>query len=112
MKRRTTTKKINDAITNNLVKLTKAEVYHKTSRKTEVIDNIIITENLLFLCESGVFVDCIGWTFERDYKANSYIAECGRREGDSENIVTVYLCAGDGVEREFIDRALSVIEEE
>lgn len=71
MKRRTTTKQINDAITNNLVKLTKAEVYHKTSRKTEVIDNIIITENLLFLCESGVFVDCIGWTIERDYKANS-----------------------------------------
>jgi len=111
VKRRTTTKKINDAITNNLVKLTKAEVYHKTSRKIEVIDNDTLTENLQFLCESGYFADCIGWTYEKNYKTNGYIAECSRTDGNAENIIIVYFCTGVGVSDGDVEKVL-VFEEE
>lgn len=97
MKRRTTTQKINSAITNKLLIPIRAECYHKSTRKTETIDNGTLVENLQFLCESGIFVDCIGWHYEKDYKTNSYIAECGRTEGNAENIITVHLCTGDGV---------------
>lgn len=106
MKRRTTTKKINDAITNNLVKLTKAEIYHKTTRKTEPIVNDTLIENLQLLSEADYFADCIGWTFERDYKTNGYITECSRTDGYSENIVTLYLSAGDGVSNGDVEKVL------
>lgn len=106
MKRRTTTKKINDAITNNLVKLTKAKVYHKATRKTEPIVNDTLIENLQLLSESDVFASCIGWTYEKNYKTNGYIAKCGRTEGNAENIITLYLSAGDGVSNEDIEKAL------
>ena len=66
----------------------------------------------MFLCESGVFVDCIGWTIERDYKANSYIAECSRTDGNAENIITLYFGTGDGVIEEDIEKALRVEETE
>lgn len=112
MVRKTTTKKINDAITNNLLQLKKAEVYHKTIRKTEILDNDTVIENLEFLCESGVFVDCVGWTFERDYRTNSYIAECSRMDGNAENIVTLYLSVGDGTNVEDVERMLVVEEVE
>ena len=106
MKRRTTTKKINDAITNNLLILTKTKVYHKTTRKTEPIVNDTLIENLQLLSESDVFASCIGWTFCKDYKTNSYIAECGRMEGNVENIITLYFCAGDGVSNEDLEKVL------
>lgn len=110
MVRRTTTKQINDVLSNNLLQLTKAECYHKTTHKTETIDNDTVIENLEFLCESGVFVDCVGWTFERDFKTNSYIAECSRTDGNAENIVTLYLGVGDDVDVEGVEKIL-IIEE-
>ena len=106
MKRRTTTRQLSSAIINNLVKLTKAEIYHKTTRKTEPIANDTLIENLQLLSETDVFVDCIGWTFCKDYKTNGYIAECGRMEGNVENIVTLYLRVGDGVSNGDVEKVL------
>lgn len=106
MRKRTTTRKLNNAITNNLLILTKAEVYYKTIRKTEPIVNDTLIENLQLLSKSNVFASCIGWTYEKDYKTNSYIAECGRMEGNVENIITLYLSAGDGVSNEDLEKVL------
>lgn len=112
MRKRTTTKQLNSAITNNLLQITKAEVYYKTSGKTETIDTDRFTENFSFLCESGVFADCIGWHYEQDYKTGLYITECGRMNPDVETIVTVYLTVCNGASREDVEKELNVIEEE
>lgn len=112
MRKRTTTKQLNSAITNNLLHITKAEIYYKTSRKTETIDVDKFKDSLDFLCESGVFADTIGWHYERDYKLNGYITECGRKNPDTEIIVTVYLGVGEGVIGEKIEKMLEVTEEE
>ena len=112
MVRRTTTKQINDVLSNNLLQLTKAECYHKTTHKTEVIDTDTLIENLQFLCESGVFVDCVGWTYSKNCKTNSYIAECSRTDGNAENIITLYLGVGDDMDVEDVNEALAVEETE
>lgn len=111
MKRRTTTQKINSAITDKLLIPIRAECYHKTTRQTEAIDNSTLVENLQFLSESGCFTDCIGWTFEKDFKTTGYIAECSRTDGNSENIVIVHLSVGDGVIDGDLEKVL-VFEEE
>lgn len=112
MRKVTTTNKINEAINNNLLHITKAEVYNKTSGKTETIDTDKLIENFSFLCEAGVFADCIGWHFEREIKANGYIVETGRMNPDSEVIITVYLGVCENVHREEVEKVLSVTEEE
>lgn len=112
MRRKTTTQKLQQVITNNLLHITKAEIYHKTSRKTEIIDTDRFTENFSFLCESGIFADAIGWHYERDIKSKSYIAETGRMNPDVEIIITVYLTVCNGASRENVEKELNVIEEE
>lgn len=112
MRKRTTTKQLNSAITNNLLHITKAEIYYKTSRKTEILDADKFYENFSYLCESGVFADAIGWHYERDHKLNGYIAETGRMNPDTEIIVTVYLGVGEGAIGEEIEKMLEVTEEE
>lgn len=112
MRKVTTTQKLLEAITNNLLHIKKAEVYYKTSGKTETIDTDRFTENFSFLCESGIFMDAIGWHYERDIKTNGYIAECGRMNPDSEIIVIIYLSVCNGACRENVEKTLSVIEEE
>ena len=112
MRKVTTTTKINEAITNNLLQITKAEVHYKTSRKTETIDADKFYENFSYLCEAGVFADAIGWHYERDHKLNGYIAETGRMNPDTEIIITVYLGVCNGVSEENVERTLSVSEEE
>lgn len=111
MKKVTTTKKINETITNNLLQIQKVEVYYKTSGKTETIDTDRFTDNFSFLCESGVFMDAIGWHYERDCKTGLYITECGRMNPDVESIIAVYLSVCNGVCRENIEKVLSVTEE-
>lgn len=106
MRKVTTTNKINEAIASNLLQITKAEVYNKTSGKTETIDTDRLTENFSFLCESGVFIDAIGWHYERDIQTNGYIAETGRMNPDSEIIITVYLDVCEGVRTENVERTL------
>ena len=110
MRKRTTTKQLNSAITNNLLHITKAEIYYKTSRKTEIIDVAKIHENLSFLCEAGIFSDAIGWHYERDHKLNGYIAETGRMNPDTEIIISVYLRVADGVSTEEVEKILKVEE--
>lgn len=112
MKRRTTTAQINEALSNNLLQVTKAECYHKDSHRTDVIDADTFLDNFEFFCESGCFVNCIGWHYQKDYKTNQYIIECCRLDGDSENIVTVYLRVGEGANTEDVEKVLLMKEEE
>lgn len=111
MKRKTTTAQINELLTTNLLTVIKVECYHKTSRQTDHINPESFIEDFQFLCESGIFADCIGWYFEKVYKTNQYIVECCRLDGGAENIVTVYLRANDGVSDEDVRKALFFIEE-
>lgn len=111
MRKITTTKKINEAIVNNLLRVTKAEVYNKTSSKTETINTDRFTENFSFLCESGIFMDAIGWYYERDCKTGLYITECGRLNPDVEIIITVYFGVCNGACRENVEKVLGVTEE-
>lgn len=110
MKRMTTTKQISDVLSNNLLQVAKAECYYKTSRKTDIITDSFL-ENLQFLCESGCFVDCVGWHYERDYKTGDYIIETGRMDGNSENVVMAYLRVNDSANIENIERTLKIEEE-
>ena len=56
----TSTIKINGAISNNLLQVTKAEIYYKTLGTSETVNASIFCESLDFLCHSGIFVDAIG----------------------------------------------------
>ena len=111
MRKITTTKKISETLTNNLLHIRKAEVHYKTSGKTETIDAITFRENFSFLCESGVFAACIGWHYEQDHTLHGYIAECGRMNPDTEIIITIYLGICNGASVEDIEKELEVTEE-
>ncbi len=110
MKRMTKTKKISDVLSNNLLQVAKAEVYHKTSRETDIITDSFL-ENFQFLCESGCFMDCVGWHYERDYRTGDYIIETGRMDGNSENVIIAHLRVGENVDIEEIDKILEIKEE-
>lgn len=113
MNKRTTTQQLNTAITNNLLRITKAEIYYKTSRKTEIIDINKFHENLQFLCESGCFADFVDWHYEKNISTkDEYILDSGAMNPFTENIVSVYLGVGEGVSGEEVEKALSVSEEE
>ena len=110
MKRMTTTKQISDVLSNNLLQVAKAECYHKTSRETDIITDSFL-ENFQFLCESGCFVNCVGWHYERDYTKDEYKVDSGAMNPYSENVVTVYLRVNDGANVEDIERILKIKEE-
>lgn len=113
MRKRTTTKQLNEALSNNLLQIVKVEIYNKTSRKTNVIDVNTFRENLEFLVEAGIFSNCIGWNYQDNCNADSdYIAECSRMDRSVDVIVTVYLNVGEGVIGEELERMLSPVEEE
>ena len=111
MKRRTTTRQLSEAITNGLLQVVKAECYYKTSRKTDVVETDKFLEELQFLCETNIFMDCVGWHFEKDYKSNQYLIEAGRSDAYSENIITVHMRANDGVKTEEIEKTLLYAED-
>ena len=110
MRRKSTTKQIQQAIKNDLLKLTKVEKYSKSTRRTTTISTGTFKDDLDFLCEI-IFADAIGWHYEYDIKAKQYIIECGRMNGDVDFIFIAHLCACDGVKREDVDRTLSVIDD-
>ena len=110
MKQMTTTKQISDVLSNNLLQVAKAEVYHKTSRETDIITDSFL-ENFQFLCEAGCFMDCVGWHQDRDYKTGDYIIETGRMDGNSENVVIAYLRVCNGTNKGEIERMLLFEEE-
>ena len=112
MKRKTTTRQISEALTSNLLTVTKAECYYKTSRITDLIESDKFLEDLQFLCEANVFKDCIGWTYQQDHRTGLYILEAGRCDAYSENIVTVYFRLNDGVKTGDIEKALLMKEED
>lgn len=112
MRKVTTTNKINEVIANNLLQITKAEVYYKTSGKTETMNSDRFTENFSFLCESGIFADAIGWHYEKDCKTGLYITKCGRMNPDVEIVISVYLGVCEGACSENIEKVLEVSEEE
>lgn len=112
MRRISTTKQINEAITNNLLQIERSEIYYKTSGKTEIMDADKFYEDFSFLCGSGCFADALGWHYERDIQANGYIVETGRMNPDSEIIITVYFDVCEDVNVEDIERTLLFIEEE
>ena len=111
MRRRTTTQKLNAAITGKLLHITSAQKYNKSTHQTDVISPETFRESLEFLCES-IFKDIVGWHYEFDIKEKQYIIEAGRMDGSSDFIVIAHLCACDDVSREEIDKILNVIEEE
>ena len=112
MKRKTTTAQINEALTNDLLTITRTEVYYKSSRQTDHINPESFIEDFQFLCESGIFADCVGWHYQKDYKTNQYIAEAGRTDAYSENIATVHMCVNEGVSDEDVKKVLLMKEED
>lgn len=112
MKRRTTTAQINEVLTTNLLSVTKAEVYYKFSHKTDPIEVESFLEDFQFLCEANIFMNCVGWTYQQDHRTGEYIAEAGRTDAYSENIITVHMRANDGVKREDIEKVLLIKEED
>lgn len=110
MRRKTTTKQIQQAIKNNLLKLIKVEKYSKSTRKTTTISTDSFRDDLDFLCET-IFANAVGWHFKYDIKAKQYIIECGRMNGDVDFIFIAHLCVNDGVSKEDVDNALSVIDD-
>ena len=111
MKRRTTTRQLSEALTNGLLQVVKAECYYKTSRKTDVVETDKFLEDLQFLCEADVFMNCVGWTYQQDYRTGDYVLETGRSDGDSENIITICLRVNENVNVEDIERTLEIEEE-
>lgn len=108
MRKRTTTGQLNSAITNNLLHIVKAEVYYKSSRKTETISADKFKENFEYLCESGAFMDCIGWNYEKNPDTDGYIIETGRTNAASDNIISVVVGVCDGVAEEEIENVLMI----
>lgn len=106
MRKVTTTNKIKIALNEGMLKVTKEEVYYKTSRKTEIMDSNSFKESFDFLCKSGMFADAFGWHYGTDTKTNSYIAETGRMNPDSEIIITVHLDVCEDVKTEDVERIL------
>ena len=109
MRRRTTTQKLHEAITNNLLHIVKAEIYYKTSGRTETIDTGTFQESLDFLCES-LFMDAVGWHYERDIDTGQYIAECGRKDGGSDVIIMAHFKVNDGVDADDVEQMLVINE--
>lgn len=113
MRRRTTTQKLQQVITNNLLHITKTEVYYKTSRKTETIDTDKFKDSLDFLCEASIFADFVDWHYEKNISTkDEYKVDSGAMNSYSENVVTVYLRVGNDVDVEDIERTLLFLEEE
>lgn len=111
MRKRTTTKQLHNALSNNLLTVEKAELYNKTTRKTEGISIDTFKDSIEFLCET-IFAPCIGWYFEKNHVTGNYEVDCSRMDGSVDIIVTVYLRVCEGASREDIEKTLSVIEKE
>ena len=112
MRKQTTTKQIQNAIKSNQLILQSAEVYNKTTQETEEIPNDKFLESFDFFCESGLFMDAIGWHFERNFKTKKYEIECSRLDGSVDVIITAYFRKSDDVNEEDIDEMLLKIEDE
>ncbi len=78
MRKRTTTRQLQQTITDDLLVIEKIEIYYKTSKKTETIDTDKFKDSLDFLCESGVFADFVDWHYEKNIsEKDEYILDSG-----------------------------------
>lgn len=112
MRKRTTTKQLSTAITNNLLQVIKAECNYKSSDRIDEISKEIFKESLDYLIESGIFADFVDWHFERNLSdKDGYIFNSGAMNPFTENIVTVYLRVCEGVDVEDIEKTLLFEEE-
>lgn len=112
MRRRTTTQKLHDALSNNLLKIVKVQCSYKSSNRIDEINKEEFKDNLDFLSESGVFSDIVDWHYGMNpYERDGFIIESGAKNPYSENIVTVYLRVGEDVIGEEIEKMLEVTEE-
>lgn len=106
MQRRTTTKKLLESISNNLLYIEKAEIHHKSSKQVDILSEDSLKESLEFLSET-IFVDMIDWRYERNIsEKEGYIVESGAMNPYTENIVTVYMRVCDGVSSDDVEKAL------
>lgn len=105
MQKRSTTKQIQQAIKNNLLKLVKAEKYSKSTHKTTTISTDTFKDDLDFLCET-IFADCVGWHYELNHETGNYEVETGRMDGDSDFIFIAHLCVNDNTSVEEVERIL------
>ncbi len=107
MRRKTTTQKLHEAISNNLLKIVKVQCSYKSSNRIDEINKEEFKDNLDFLSESGVFSGFVDWHFEMSpSEKGEYIIDSGAKNPYSENIVTVYLRVGEDVDAEDIERSL------
>lgn len=112
MRKQTTTKQIQNAIKSNQLILQSAEIYNKSTQETETIPNGKFMESFDFLCEAGIFVDCIGWHYEKNLSENGeYIFDSGRMNPYAENVIIAHLQVNDGVSIEDVERTLKIEEE-
>lgn len=113
MQKRTTTKQLLEAVSNNLLQVTKAEIYYKYSNKVDIIFPDTFKESLEYLHESGIFSNMVDWHYETKHNAdNEYILDSGRSNGYSDIYIVAHLRVCNGVGREEVEKALSVSEEE
>ena len=112
MKKQTTTKQLFEAIKSDKLKVTKAEVHYKSSNKIGILNIDTFQESLEYLLEAGIFADCISWHYENRYGTRDYICDSGNMNPYSEKVIIAHLRANDGVDKESIEAALRMIEEE
>lgn len=110
MRRRTTTKQLYNALSNNLLTVERAESHNKTSHQTDEISVDTFKDSLEFLCET-IFAPCIGWYYEWNYKTGNYAFDCGRMNPNTDLIVIAHLRAKEGVNDAEINEALLFLEE-
>lgn len=98
MGKRTTTRQLNTAITNNLLQVKKVECCYKSSNRVDEISKETFLDNLASINESGVFADFVDWHYERNISAkDEYKVDSGAMNPYSEKVVTVYLRVGENV---------------
>ena len=112
MRKRTTTQKLHEAITNNLLQVTKVEIHHKSSKQVDILSVDSLKKSLEFLTET-IFKDMIDWHYERDSNADGqYIIDSGAMNSNSEIIIAVYMSICNGANEEAVERTLLFTEEE
>lgn len=107
MRQKTTTQKLHEAISNNLLTIVKVQCSYKSSNRIDEISKEEFKDCLDFLSESGVFSGFVDWHYDMSpSEKGEYIIESGAKNPYSENIVTVYLRVGEDVDVEDIEGSL------
>lgn len=112
MRQRTTTKRLHEAISNNLLKIEKVQCSYKSSNRIDEISKETFKDNLDFLSESGIFADFIDWHFDMNpSEKGEYIFDSGAMNPFTENIITVYMRITNGASDEAVEKELLFLED-